>query len=223
MHDFFDRVARRYDRSFAPDARSSEDDLRPLLATCTPGATVLDLGCGTGRAWPTLLSAGLRVIALDASMAMLREARRRATVERVAVLRADLYARWPIADGCVDVVLALHAVLAHPPEDETRSLRAFQAFHDVGQEIARVASRGALVAIDLPEPTWAKRFLRPLGEDRYLHVEEGGAEIVAVIPEPTKVVDALGLPLSLSPCVTGTRASGRLGVDAGVRARSSTR
>ena len=57
---FFDRIATRYDRTFAPDRASTADDLAKLLEGRR--GTVLDLGCGTGRAFPHLLSMGFDVI-----------------------------------------------------------------------------------------------------------------------------------------------------------------
>lgn len=201
---FFDRLARRYERTFAPDARATEVDLRSLVTQLAAGATVLDVGCGTGRAWPVLLAAELRVIAMDASAEMLREAERRSSAERVVRLRADLYRPWPVADRSIDAIFALHAVLAHPPGDPRT------AWAHVGREIRRVAHEGAILAIDFPAPSWAKRHLEPLGADRYLYRDEQGAEIVALVPEPADVLAALGLSLSLAPCATGVRASGRL-------------
>lgn len=192
---FFDRVAARYDRTFAPDASSTARDLQALLAGRT--GTVLDVGCGTGRAFPHLVAMGLRVLAMDVSMEMLRESGRRASATSVARIRADLYARWPIADASIDIVLALHSVLAHPPHAD--------GWAHVGREIARVAKPGALVAIDLPHPAWARANLRPVEGDRYLY-EERGVSIEAAIPEPAEVVRALGLPLELVEGPLGVRA-----------------
>jgi SAM-dependent methyltransferase len=198
---FFDRIARRYDRTFAPDAASTRDDLRALLQG-TRGVA-LDLGCGTGRAFPHLLEAGLSVIALDASRPMLIEAGRRASAAEVLLLQADLWQRWPLADRSVDVVLALHSVLAHPPGDPE------EGWSHVGDEIRRVAREGALVAIDVPDPAFAARSMRHVDGDRYAF-EDGSAHIEAVIPEPRRVVAALGLPLELVVGPQGPRAVGRL-------------
>ncbi len=203
---FFDRVARRYDRTFAPDAGSTARDLGPLLEGVH--GVALDLGCGTGRAFPHLVAAGLRVIGLDASLPMLELAGRRGSASSVARVRADLYARWPIRDASIDVVLALHSVLAHPPGDPA------EAWAHVGCEIARVARPGALVVIDLPEPSWAETTLRKIDSDRYAF-EDGSVTIEAVIPDPQRVVDALGLPLRLERGPLGARAIGRLGGVAG--------
>ena len=192
---FFDRIAPRYDRTFAPDAASTARDLAALLAGRS--GVALDLGCGTGRAFPHLVSMGFSVIAIEASWPMLRESGKRSSAALVARVRGDLYARWPVRDRAVDVVLALHSVLAHP---ESRD-----GWAHVGREIARVAKPGALIAIDLPEPGWAREHLRSAGPDRYLY-ESGGASIEASIPEPREVVEALGLPLEIVAGPLGVRA-----------------
>ncbi|MGZ5970680.1 MAG: class I SAM-dependent methyltransferase [Polyangiales bacterium] len=199
--EFFDRIARRYDRTFAPDAASTGADLRALLSGAS--GVALDLGCGTGRAFPHLLEAGLSVIALDASLPMLAEAAKRSSAAEVALVRADFWARWPIADGSIDVVLALHSVLAHPPHDPESD------WAHVGREILRVAKPGALVAIDIPDPEFAARSMRSLGGDRYAF-EDPSAEVEAVIPDPARVLAALALPLSLVIGPQGPRAVGRL-------------
>jgi trans-aconitate 2-methyltransferase len=79
-----------YDRSSAPQ----QDWAAPVVARLdgiAPDATVLDVGCGTGRVTEALL--GLvpqgRVLALDASAAMVELARKRLG-ERAAVWRADV-------------------------------------------------------------------------------------------------------------------------------------
>lgn len=194
---FFDRVAGRYDRTFAPSSRETADDLAPLLAGRT--GVALDLGCGTGRAFPHLLAHGLRVVGLDASAGMLHEAARRSSTREVARVRADLYARWPLRPQSIDVVLALHSVLAHPPGEPTA------AWARVGAEIRRVSRASALVILDLPEPAWAEENLEKVGPDRYLF-GEGPAAIEAVIPDPSVVVAALGLPLVLTRGPLGARA-----------------
>lgn len=192
---FFDRIAPRYDRTFAPDAASTARDLATLLVGRT--GVALDLGCGTGRAFPHLVAMGFTVIAIDASWPMLRESGKRGSASRVARLRADLYARWPLRDRSADVVLALHSVLAHAKSRES--------WAHVGREIARVGKPGALIAIDLPEPAWARQHLRAAGPDRYLY-ESGDASIEASIPEPRDVVAALGLPLEIVEGPLGVRA-----------------
>lgn len=85
--------------------------LRPLLADLRRGPAVLDLGCGSGLVTAHLARAGLRVVGVDRSEAMLRIARRRCARfgERVRLVRGDL-ARLqvppdaPLAVACGDVV-----------------------------------------------------------------------------------------------------------------------
>ncbi len=194
---FFDRVAPRYDRTFAPDAASTARDLNALLGDEPRGSVVLDLGCGTGRAFPHLLALGFHVLGMDVSIEMLEQAARRSSAENVVRVRADLYARWPIRDASIDIALALHSVLAHPETSE--------GWAHVGHELARVTRPGALIAIDLPDPAWARENLRSVGGDRFLY-EDRGVAIGARIPEPAVVVRALGLPLTVVPGPLGVRA-----------------
>ena len=217
MRTFFDRVARRYDRSFAPSAAETAADLLGVLADVPRDGVALDVGCGTGRAWPVLLSHPLRVIAFDASAPMLVEAARRSSAHAVARLRSDLYQRWPVSSACADLVMMLHSVLAHPPAS-AQSAQSAQgndaeacaaAWRHVGLEVRRVSRAGARIAIDLPDPSWARAHLRSLGGDRYLH-EDQDVSIVAVIPEPSRVLEALDLPLRLIASGTGVRALGNL-------------
>jgi SAM-dependent methyltransferase len=215
---FFDRIAPRYDREFAPDARATAADLRPVTARRPDdGEWALDVGCGTGRAWPTLHDAGWSIVGLDASLAMLSIAGRRTSAAKVSRVRADLYAPWPLATGAFSLVIALHGVLLHPRGD---AADARHAWAHVGREIARVARPGARVIIDLPDPAWARAHLRELSlsapeldeadDSRFLYVGPRGEEVVAVVPPPAHVVEALGLSLTIVTGLHGPRAIGEL-------------
>jgi len=106
--------ARTYDRSSEPQqAWASEVVAR--LADVAPDATVLDVGCGTGRVTEALLALVPRgrVLAIDASADMVRLARNRlgdhAEVWQQDVLDLDL-------GGAVDAIVstaALHWVTDH--------------------------------------------------------------------------------------------------------------
>ncbi|MBP6629815.1 MAG: methyltransferase domain-containing protein [Kofleriaceae bacterium] len=86
----------RYDLEY----RRRRDDVRAYLALATrlarPGATVIDLGCGTGRVTLPLARAGFRVVAVDRAPAMLAGLRARLdrasrmVRARVEVVSADL-------------------------------------------------------------------------------------------------------------------------------------
>lgn len=203
---FFDALAARYERNFAPSHRDTARDLEPILARLRLRDVVVDAGCGTGRAFPHLLEREARVLGLDASHSMLHQAAARTSTAAVVRLRCDLAARWPLRDGVADAVIALHAVLAHPPHADPWAF-----FRRIGAEITRVCRPDALVAIDLPEPAWARAALEPLGGDWYRHLEPGGIAVDAFVPAPERIVAALGLALSLAPCATGLRAMGSVG------------
>jgi SAM-dependent methyltransferase len=48
-----------------------------VITLIRPGGDVLDAACGTGKYWPVLLAAGLRVTGVDQSAGMLAQARRK--------------------------------------------------------------------------------------------------------------------------------------------------
>jgi SAM-dependent methyltransferase len=73
--EFFDSYAPQYmNEVFTTDSAREVAFLLEVLES-PPGATVLDIGCGTGRHAVELARAGLRVTGLDISRGMLREAR----------------------------------------------------------------------------------------------------------------------------------------------------
>lgn len=76
----------------------------PLLGRHAADRPVLELGCGTGRDTALLLRAGLRVVALDRSLASLAVARVAARGARF--VRRDLREPWPQADGGYGAVIA---------------------------------------------------------------------------------------------------------------------
>ena len=106
--------ARTYDRSSAPQQAWGADVLA-RLAGLAPDATVLDVGCGTGRVTEALLELvpDGRVLAIDASTEMVELARRRLGA------RADVWCEDVLdleLDAPVDAIVstaALHWVGDH--------------------------------------------------------------------------------------------------------------
>lgn len=102
-----ERASARYDGSAVLAADLRAQMIRRLdWVAITPGS-VLDLGCGTGHGAAALAARwpGARVIALDASPAMLGEAARREGSARIERLLADAEA-IPLPDASVDLVFS---------------------------------------------------------------------------------------------------------------------
>lgn len=148
-------LAARVERSrrFYTDAASRWDRVRAgievadlhlhLLAGALPRALdVVDAGTGTGALLPVLASAARRLVGVDQSAEMLREAARRVSsmqLQRTLLVRGDI-AALPLADVCADAIcsaLALH-----------HAARPSAVIH----EFARVARAGGVVVVsDLVE------------------------------------------------------------------------
>ncbi len=132
-------LAPTYDRT-----RSSLDEVRDfwlpavtLMGDVRAGASVLDVGCGTGRlAVP--LSEVYRVVGIDVSPEMLALARSKGG--RARFLRADA-AREPFRQGSFDLALAVMVLHLLPD------------FRAVVREIARVARRAVIATIDMQART----------------------------------------------------------------------
>ena len=78
------------------------DDTRFCLGLAKGKASVLDLGCGTGRHTLWLARAGATVTAVDFSEGMMEKARAKPGAESVRFLVHDLHDRLPFADGVFD-------------------------------------------------------------------------------------------------------------------------
>lgn len=130
-----------YARSFGDvydDWYSDLDDPALLVAAFAKrlpaGATIVELGSGTGRLAVPLSDAGFDVIALDISDAMLRSA-----PEPLPSLAADI-ANVALANNCADAVLIAYNTLFNLDD-----LRAQQRCLD---ETARILRSGGLLAIE---------------------------------------------------------------------------
>ena len=102
-----DRASARYDGSAVLAADLREQMIRRLDWVALTPESVLDLGCSTGHAAAALAARwpGARVIALDASPAMLGEAARRKGSARIERLLADAEA-IPLPDASIDLVFS---------------------------------------------------------------------------------------------------------------------
>jgi ubiquinone/menaquinone biosynthesis C-methylase UbiE/DNA-binding transcriptional ArsR family regulator len=135
--EFFSSSAGQWDR-LRDDLFGERFHLAALPAFADSEWTVGDLGCGTGQLTAALAPFVGRVIAVDASAAMLQAARKRLQgFENVELRRGDLEA-LPIDDARLDAA-TLALVLHHLPEPG-RALA----------EVARVLKpRGRLLIVDM--------------------------------------------------------------------------
>lgn len=78
---FYAAHAEEYCRQTSEPRR--DETYQPFVALLSPGAQVLDAGCGSGRDSLALARQGFRVAAIDASPEMVREARARGVDARV--------------------------------------------------------------------------------------------------------------------------------------------
>ncbi len=116
--------------------------LRSFTARLSPGAHVLDLGCGPGQDSRLMSRAGLTVTAMDASPEMIRQA---ATIDGV---KTRLAAFSELDDvGEYDAVWASFSLLHAPKADFPEHLKAIQ----------RALKPGGLFAISLKVGQGEKR------------------------------------------------------------------
>jgi ubiquinone/menaquinone biosynthesis C-methylase UbiE len=120
------------------------------LASMADGA-VLELGCGTGRVTVPLAKAGVNIVGVDRSAAMLQRIPRIPRIpnpkSRIPVVRADIRA-LPFADRSFPMVIAPYGILQSliRPSDLTATLAS----------VARVVVPGGMFGVDLvPDvPKW---------------------------------------------------------------------
>jgi SAM-dependent methyltransferase len=145
-HDVYyrDDLARIHHLGFAEHADACAPSVLALLdGVRQGGGTVLELGCGSGLLTRHLLAAGHRVIATDASPAMLALARQ-------SVPGADLR-RLVLPDDplpAADAVVSVGHVLSYLP-DEAAIDRALVA-------ASRALRPGGLLVLDLCDRSWGE-------------------------------------------------------------------
>jgi 2-polyprenyl-3-methyl-5-hydroxy-6-metoxy-1,4-benzoquinol methylase len=130
----FDALSNQYDTR-----RRLEIVFEELLAQKDlTGRSVLDVGCGTGWFSQWAAARGARVTSLDIGVRLLAETRRRCPTRPVA---ADA-CRLPLLSDTFDVVISSECI--EHTVDPRLALR----------EIHRVARRGGLIVVTLPNQRW---------------------------------------------------------------------
>ncbi len=147
MRDLYSdpKLARRYDRiaglgnlALGGDGRIDAVALRQLALA--PGRRVLDVGGGTGRMAPAIAAAlrpGGRLVLLDASEAMLEQARRLGRVGEGVEVRLGEAGAVPFGGESFDRVLIAWLLHELEPDDRAAAL----------DEAVRVVARGGLIVV----------------------------------------------------------------------------
>lgn len=145
LHAYYDGIAAAYDgsrfgNSYGRYLDAQERAILQRWLPSAPAAPVLDLACGTGR----LL--GLASIGVDASAAMLAEARSRQPGR--ALIQASATA-LPFQDGSLEAIFSLHFFmhLSRPKQAQVLA------------ECHRVLRPGGMLVFDIPSAT-RRRLLR---------------------------------------------------------------
>jgi ubiquinone/menaquinone biosynthesis C-methylase UbiE len=107
---YFDLLASTWDKGMAAEVLSGLGNIVEEVGI-VPGSRVVDLGSGTGVLLPFLISQlgnEGKIIALDFSAAMLREAKARNFPALVSFVQADVH-EIPLADNCIDLAICNNA------------------------------------------------------------------------------------------------------------------
>lgn len=151
---YFEAVAPRWDAMRREFFSAAVREKALARAALRPGMTVVDVGAGSGFVSEGLLGRGLRVIAVDASPAMLAELKRRLRTEEVDCREGDAE-HLPVADGMLDC--ALGNMVLHHVEHPAAAIAEFARTLKPG---------GRLILTDLDRHQHA--FLREEHHDRWL-------------------------------------------------------
>ena len=158
--DYFDQVADRWDNLQASFYSEKVRDRALATAVVQAGDIAADIGCGSGFITEGLIRAGLHVIAVDQSEAMLAEMKRKFANTADIDYRCGEAAQLPISDNSVDYVFA--NMYLHHLERPAMAIK----------EMARILKpSGTLVITDLDSHT--SEFLRDEHHDRWLGFDRG--------------------------------------------------
>jgi SAM-dependent methyltransferase len=111
-----------YDEDWGAISPSHASFVAQLAGLVPPGGAVLDAACGTGKHWPALLAAGLKITGIDQSAAMLAHAHRKYPEVPTRVLGLQELAVLP---GRFDALLCVDALEYVAPEDWSAVVSGF--------------------------------------------------------------------------------------------------
>jgi SAM-dependent methyltransferase len=146
----FDSVAEQYERARSTYPAALFDDL-VALAPLPPGARVLEVGCGTGKATLPLAERGLEVVCVELGERLAAVARRKLARFPDVEIHVDDFETWEPPPGPFDAVVSMSAF--HWIDPEVGLAKAHRLLRDDG-----VLVIGGVVNV-LPEdgdPFWAE-------------------------------------------------------------------
>ncbi len=135
--DYYRARAPEYEQIYyrdVPDRRREIDRDAARLMDLVDGREVVDIACGTGYWTQVMARKAAYVAAMDISMEMLAEARRKEYARPVDFLTADLQC-LPIAEASFDVVTLGFWFSHHPRQD----------YHRLFQQIRRPLRKNGLI------------------------------------------------------------------------------
>ncbi len=158
--DWDQKYAREAEPSMDAAAYSAQPFVQTILRHVTPGARLLDAGCGTGGLLWFFRERGLDVAGVDTSQAALEAARR---MVPGAVVEAASIEALPFQGASFDAYLAIGS-WEYPPEGPVAAAR----------EAARALKPGGLAFIEVPHANLSRRlFYIPLKRlQHFVHPSE---------------------------------------------------
>jgi ubiquinone/menaquinone biosynthesis C-methylase UbiE len=105
----------RWSTTYDSDRNLTRDLDRTAIESTLTGrryANVLELGCGTGKNTSLLTRIGEKILALDFSSGMLRQAKTKIASDDVLFVLADLTKPWPCKDESFELIVC-NLVLEH--------------------------------------------------------------------------------------------------------------
>jgi len=137
----YDKWSERYDQESNP-LIALEEPITLDLISQVEGQQVLDLGCGTGRYCLLLAQRGAKVVGIDPSSNMIKQAKRKLTNSGQITLHRAALDALHFPDGQFDLVVSA-LTLSHLPELEP-------TFREMG----RVLKTGGRLVISDVHPYW---------------------------------------------------------------------
>lgn len=129
----FDRISSVYVRYYERQRQTySRIFMKSHQCNLSNFSTVLDVGCGTGAMASVFLEMGLKAVAVDHSLGMLRAAKTRRENANVPLCQGSIIGGLPFSENSFDVVIA--AFVAHGM-DANQRLVLYEEMKRVGKHL----------------------------------------------------------------------------------------